>query len=287
MNASTTTRRSVRKSAQSSQRTSPALMMPEMLEGRRMFSTYLNPNGQLSISGTQYADLITVNSNGSTVTVTEQISGQAPRTTPFQAIKVTYLSIASLEGSDWVTNNTGVLSYIDAGPGNDIVDGGSRSDIILGRDGNDSLSGRGGDDNIDAAAGDNAVYGGDGNDTLVSWHGKDVMVGGAGNDYLRSYAGDDLLYGGDGNDSLIAGAGNDKLYGENGTDWMWGEEGDDYFVGGTDTAPDGYIGGAGNDKFATHWVWYGGGTGWRNVSQVYDFQSYNYGWGLDAWVNPS
>ena len=261
-------------------------MSAEALESRRMCSAYLNPNGQLSISGTQYNDLLTVNSNGITLTVTEQIAGQTPKTNAFVAQKVTYLSIAGLEGGDWITNNTRVPSYVDAGPGNDIVDGGYGADIIYGRDGNDMLSGRAGADYIDAAGGDNGLWGGDGNDTLISWHGKDALMGNAGDDYLRSYGGNDDLYGGDGNDSLLGGAGNDSLYGENGTDFMWGEDGNDYFLGGTDNAPDGYIGGSGNDTFCTHWVWYGNGQGWANISKVYDFQNYNYGSGLDIWRNP-
>jgi len=259
----------------------------ETLESRRLYSTYLNPNGTLSISETQWPDRVNVTSVGGTLTVSEQIAGQPARISRMRDPKVVYIVISGLEGNDFITNNTNKLSNIDAGPGNDIVDGGYQSDIINGGDGNDALSGRGGNDTIYGERGDNAIYGGDGNDVLYTWDGADTMVGGTGNDYLRSYAGNDLLYGGDGLDSLIAGNGNDSLYGENGTDWLWGEDGNDYLEGGTtDSAPDGLIGGSGYDTFATHWVWYGGGAGWRNLTTVYDFQSVNYGWGVDKWVNP-
>jgi Ca2+-binding RTX toxin-like protein len=260
------------------------MMELDVLEIRRLCSSSLSYDGQLSVAGTQYMDFITVSTNGSVVTVTQNVAGQPATTANYQAVRVHYIAISGYEGNDMINNNTAVPSYIDSGPGDDAVNGGLSNDYIYGRDGNDIISGLAGNDYIDAGNGNNGVFGGFGNDSIIGYNGIDTLVGGDGNDIMWGYGGNDQLFGGNGNDSLIAGAGNDSVFGENGSDYLWGEDGNDFLVGGTtDNSPDLLIGGGGNDTFATHWVWTGS---WQNFSRAYDFHNQPGLNDVDTWVNP-
>jgi Ca2+-binding RTX toxin-like protein len=235
----------------------------------------LNPNGTLSISGSNGNDRIIVTQlaqTGNSVQVQVEIreNGGAPLTLRFSGVKSIVCSC--LDGDDYFVNNTQVSAFVYGGNGNDVLYGGGVYDRLYGENGNDALVGMGGDDILDGGNGNDILYGSNGNDTLYGGFGNDTLVGEAGNDQLFGDVGDDVLYGGDGNDTLYGGLGNDYLFGNAGRDFLAGNEGNDYLDGGRDGVADALYGGTGRDTFVTESVYIGGGL--RNLDSPGDYSPY-------------
>ena len=149
-----------------------------------------------------------------------------------------------------------ITTDVDAGSGNDKVDDQSGGiSTVVGGDGNDDVDTYGGEDIIHGGAGNDDLGGGDGDDEI---HGgtnttdDEVLWGGAGDDVLHGDAGPDSIYGMDGDDTILGGDGNDDLRGNDGKDDVSGEAGndemqDDYPMASGPTSGDVLRGGPGTD----------------------------------------
>ena len=165
-------------------------------------------------------------------------------------------------GNDRVELDTGVLTTVIGGGGNDVIEhnaafvsGGSGNDKIVplsfgggagtvtveGCDGNDTIWGSWDDDALSGGAGRDRIYGQGGNDLLDGAGGNDLLFGDLGGngfyddptfDTLLGGAGHDYLFGGHFGDSLAGGSGNDHLVGEHGDDSLYGNAGEDTLEGG-------------------------------------------------------
>ncbi len=87
--------------------------------------------------------------------------------------------------------------------GNTFIDGGPGDDILWGNSGNDTIQGAGGNDNIDGGLGNDSLLGQDGDDNVKGGAGNDTVSGGNGNDVLDGNAGNDTVTGDAGNDTLV------------------------------------------------------------------------------------
>lgn len=124
-------------------------------------------------------------------------------------------------------------TYIDGGPGNDVLLGGSAHDEISGGSGSDIMDGGPGVDVV--------VYRGEKQPIVADMTAQVARVGslverfsnfeqiysGAGDDRLVGTDGNDVLDGGDGDDVLVGLGGNDGLNGGRGRDILRGGPGDD------------------------------------------------------------
>ncbi len=132
-----------------------------------------------------------------------------------------------------ISSETGRLSIIDFGGGNDTFRGNNETNNIEAGSGNDTVDGLGGNDYISGGEGNDYLVGGDGNDRIRSDQGDDIVIAGAGNDEIEANQDDT-----DGNDSIDAGAGNDSITGGAGNDTIDGGEGWDraqyYYAKSTD-----------------------------------------------------
>ena len=159
---------------------------------------------------------------------------------------ISFVSVGTGDGDDTVTVAAPVPSWVDAGPGADVVNGGSSADFLYGSAGDDVLDGGPGADLIaggdgrdrvdystrtaplmvaldglagDGEAGENDklsssiedVSGGSAGDRLTGGSGANALIGGGGNDTLSGAGGDDVLDGGTGQDLLDGGADSDVL----------------------------------------------------------------------------
>lgn len=117
---------------------------------------------------------------------------------------------------------SGRLSIIDFGGGNDKLKGNSQSNDINAGAGNDTIEALAGDDHTSGGEGNDYIDAGDGNDQIRGDQGNDTIFGGAGNDSIDANQdvsdGNDLINGGAGNDSITGGAGNDTIDGGEGWD---------------------------------------------------------------------
>src|ERR1700734_233818 len=103
-------------------------MFFEVLEERRLLSISFNSStGLMTITGTNYNDLIQVGQSGTTLKV---------------------------------SSNVTIPAYIDGGTGNDSITGGAGNDTLIGNDGNDTLRGYGGNDSLSGANGNDILDGG-------------------------------------------------------------------------------------------------------------------------------
>jgi Ca2+-binding RTX toxin-like protein len=193
----------------------------EAMETRRLMSVSLS-GGVLTVQGSVYEDIITVQANSTHISVTDNGTGPS-----FPLSAVSIVRVFGGSGNDRITVYPEVRknAYLDGGIGHDTLTGGAGHDFVLGGDGNDDLDGSGGNDYLNGGNGNDYALGGSGNDTLIGSHGHDVLGGESGND---------LLYGDWGNDRITGGAGTDKLYGGDGDDILYakGDGSSDYVSGG-------------------------------------------------------
>jgi hypothetical protein len=147
-------------------------------------------------------------------------------------------------------------TWLDGGPGNDLLWGKDGRELIRGGPGRDEIDGSGGPDRLLGGLGADKVNGGEGkdyldggkgNDSLAGHHGDDVVTGGGGDDIVRGGyfndsnerfrpGGDDRLLGGAGRDRVVGGKGRDVVDGGSGEDQLFGGLGDDLLL-----ALDGFV----------------------------------------------
>ena len=194
-----------------------------------------DPNGSLTIRGTQYNDVVSDRNESSH-------SGS--------------LNVSTGDGVDIIALSTSRgADTADAGSGNDFVFVSARSpneftnDVSLnGGSGVDWLIIRSFSDdsityviNSGITSGFENVLVGFGDDVLIGDAADNILQGWAGADYLYGAGGDDALYGyvyvngqgasGEGSDYLFGGAGNDVLAGGSGDDYLDGGVGRDILSG--------------------------------------------------------
>lgn len=136
-------------------------------------------NGELTVTGTEGADVIVISQVGTNIVV--DVNGVQ---TPFDAGGVRSIRIDALGGDDHVTVDVDRPTTILGGAGTDVIvgsDGGA--DEVIGGTGTDTFSGRGGDDVFvwNPGDGSDVVEGGDGFDTML-------FVGAAGNETFDASA---------------------------------------------------------------------------------------------------
>ncbi len=174
---------------------------------------YNSISGKLQIVGTDRADRIIVDLNGSPFINGTSLAVPLPAS----------LEVIARGGNDWVQVNSPygwIPAHLKGDSGDDTLIGGWGNDKIEGGHNNDVLDGRYGDDNLWGQDGADCLYGGWGNDKLVGGNGNDALLGEFGDDELIGENGNDYLAGGQGDDRLTGGKGNDKLYGNDGNDWF-------------------------------------------------------------------
>jgi len=209
-------------------------------------------NGELLIGGTNSADTIRVNVDGSNYRV--NVNGVLSE---FAIADVTGdIVICGHDGDDDIRIAAGVTqsTQIFAGAGNDTVFGGNGSDTVEAGSGDDTVVGRGGNDFLFGDLGVDTLAGNGGNDSLLGGSEDDVLSGGTGDDTVdgqdgddtvKGDAGDDVLLGGEGDDTLTGGLGDDEISGNGGDDTIFGTGGDDIISGGDGS--DRIVGGIGDD----------------------------------------
>jgi Ca2+-binding RTX toxin-like protein len=189
------------------------------LTGQLPTGIITNENKTLLVSGTDQADLITVNLVDGNYVLS--VNGEEQTLDP---ASITQFNILCGDGNDVVTIGPGVPHcYILGGGGDDTLTGGDAPDTITGSAGKDIIYGLDGDDRL---------AGGGGHDILVGMNGRDRLYGDAGNDQLKGGGGVDRLYGGDDHDILVGESSADKMYGELGNDTIVGGNGSDILNGG-------------------------------------------------------
>lgn len=208
-------------------------MIFEVLEKRQLLSVSLNPaTGLLTVTGTNFADRITVERCGRVLSV---FDGKTQR--PYALNKVKSVSVDALAGRDkvLVAANVNVPTVLNGGPDNDTIRGGAAADRIVGGEGDDLLDGAGGADvfeggtgtdtadysgrceNLSLRIGAGAVSGQSGEnddiggdvENLIGGRGNDLLAGSIAANLLRGMAGNDTLEGNDGADISDGDGGND------------------------------------------------------------------------------
>jgi uncharacterized delta-60 repeat protein len=233
------------------------------------FDVYLNNRGVLSITGTDYGDIITIKQAGETlhvvyngaaqdlalsdVTGVDIICGDGDDKISFEAAPGA--TFFTGPGDDTIFGGSG-NDHLDAGSGHNVVYAGAGNDTIVGGPDGELLDGGEGNDRfmnglVQPTVGD-TIYGGEGDDSLIDrsssvarlihcgagadtiWlgSGNDTVYGDDGNDNLMTFAGDDLVFGGRGHDTILSDEGRDTLWGGIGNDWIRGGDGDDLINGG-------------------------------------------------------
>ena len=245
--------------------------MLESLESRRLMTTTLDPDGVLTIRGTEADDDVLVWQPTAPVTRVEHNGEVVDFAT--DDVKGIFVSVGG--GDDKVVlGRRSVNAKISGGTGDDTLSAGDGNDTVYGDGGDDYLFGRDGNDLLNGGdgTGDDAddLFGGDGMDTVdysartervkicigyVNHDGAagerdhvrvdvEVGLGGAGNDRLVNWGpysvtlvgngGDDEIIGGAENDLLDGGAGVDSLDGAGGFDSYLAQDGEaDVVVFGT------------------------------------------------------
>lgn len=194
----------------------------QSLESRVQFSaTFEVVDRVLIVNGTDAADTVQFNLNGSNLIV--NLNGQA---NPVPTNSFERIEVYAGGGNDRVFRGFSVATpmYVLAGPGNDSV---------LGTDGNDTLTGGPGRDTLIGNLGDDRINGGPGNDLIRGNNGRDRLYGDGGDDFIEGNNDADRLFGGDGNDQLIGGGSIDRIFGEAGDDQISGGSAIDQIDGGT------------------------------------------------------
>jgi Ca2+-binding RTX toxin-like protein len=176
----------------------------------RTFTITVNPNGlpttrgvrmiggELVITGTDAADVISVSRRGKGVRVNATLGGASFNGSFNGVVRV---RVDAKGGDDTIdfSNSLPVPTWTDAGAGNDSVAG---SDEV---------------DEIYLGIGDDTATGGAGNDFIAGGTGKDLIDGGSENDAIYGGDGDDFVIGGPGVDGLFGLSGNDLLVGASAT----------------------------------------------------------------------
>lgn len=159
-------------------------------------------NGQLTIIGTSQDDIISIDSQQSSILINSQ-------NYQIDFTNVTSVSLMSDAGDDFidVNVNTNVPVTIIGGLGNDYIDGTNinGSFAVSGSDGNDSILG---------GIGGNFIFGDIGNDSLIAGSGSSTLDGGLGLDTLTTISHDKILQGVDtviGNTTFRGLEGNDFI----------------------------------------------------------------------------
>jgi Ca2+-binding RTX toxin-like protein len=202
--------------------------------------------GVLTVNGTDAADAIALDARDGQVIATR---GGVSKS--FSDAATTTIDVFAYDGNDLVTIGTGVRgTYVDAGPGNDLVMGGDGADTLTGGAGKDFVNGGAGDDRVAGNGGHDHLIGAAGNDRLYGGNENDLLEGGAGVDRLWAGPGDDVLAGNGSSDKLFGEAGNDILAGGTQADLLDGGDGIDTFAV-FDHAADTADGGAGVDLLAS------------------------------------
>jgi hypothetical protein len=121
-------------------------------------------NGDLLVAGTNHADVITVDTSGSTYLATVNgVQAKVP------AVQVSgHLILYTFGASDLVQVVGSLSAEIHAGDGNDTITGGSGDDVIWGGGGADVIQGGGGNDVLIGGSGRSRVSAGAGNSLLVA-----------------------------------------------------------------------------------------------------------------------
>lgn len=162
----------------------------------------LSPAGLLGVVGTDFQDVVNIQTKGSKIEVQSPLLG--PGKVAFPTSDVVSLEVLTCDGNDQIHVKKDVYkpAILDGGPDDDHVRAGSGLTQLLGGPGNDHLF-----------AGDsgNALDGQGGDDDLNGGKGNDLLFGGEGDDKLAGDKGDDLLDGGLGVDDCNPGQGNDTV----------------------------------------------------------------------------
>lgn len=190
-------------------------------------SDFINPTGELIISGGTKNDVILIQS--------------------LETSFVARITVNAGAGHDRVdASAVRVPVHLWGSTGRDTLIGGMENDTLIGGNDHDRLSGNGGDDSLLGDAGNDVLDGGDDHDWLSGGAGNDQLLGGLSNDTLNGGIGNDTLKGGFGDDALSGFTGNDSLLGEAGRDTLFGGDGNDRLLGGLDD--DLLRGGRGTDR---------------------------------------
>ena len=99
-----------------------------------------------------------------------------------------YTEINGTDKDEKIKSEAGVLSWINAGAGNDKITGVNKYDMLAGNEGNDTIT-------ASKANGEVEIYGGIGNDSLTGSKYGDYISGGDGEDIIRGGKGNDILRG--------------------------------------------------------------------------------------------
>jgi Ca2+-binding RTX toxin-like protein len=258
------------------------VVVTEALEERRLYSSGLSYDGNLSIGAADSNDVVLVRVAVGLVRVDETQNGVVRPAKFYDEKRVHMITWSGGDGADSFTNNTQFPSYCYGGNGNDTITSGNSRDRVYGEAGNDFIQLLASDDWCDGGLGNDIIVGFNGNDVIYGNFGNDSIWGQAGNDWLAAGAGDDVVVGGDGADSMYGEAGRDSMWGEGGQDNLNGGDGNDYLNGGQDRINDNYYGGGGNDVFVTDWVYTS--SGWQNREYAGDYDSWTAN--RDYWTNP-
>ncbi len=135
-------------------------------------------------------------------------------------------SIAGSDYADVIYTGDGLLHYVVANGGNDVVYGGGGRDYI--RAGSNAGTGANDHDVVYGGEGSDMIYGGAGDDQIWG-NGSDeeylrtAADSGERGDWLSGEAGNDTIYGSRSSDVIFGGAGADVLYGGAGNDLILGD----------------------------------------------------------------
>jgi Ca2+-binding RTX toxin-like protein len=186
---------------------------------------------------------------GDTLVITDPVTGE--QTVLHHIIGPGY-EIVRIEGTDGndiieVMVDGASISYVNAGPGDDVIEGSEQADIIYGGAGEDEINGHGGNDWLHGGEGDDTIDGGAGEDLIIGGQDNDILIGGDDTDIIHGNGGNDILFGMGGQDFLYGGDGDDTLYGyDSAEDWLYGGAGNDTLF----TASGNHLdGGKGDDTY--------------------------------------
>ena len=216
-------------------------------------------NGRYSIrgipSGNHNIRLLTPSGYARTTDGSAVVKIQSPALSAGPNFGVIATSSVPVQGADFATLSSGVLTIQGTGDADNIAVGRKKTSLLVTVNGQTQtfatgdvtklvIVGLGGNDkiglaavvtraaNIDGGAGDDVIVGGAGNDTINGGEGNNSILGGAGDDRLAAGSGADTISGGDGRDRISGLGGNDSLSGDGGRDILSGGEGNDVILGG-------------------------------------------------------